>query len=532
MHFRADPLLSNISILIMNKSIFHLTNILFFLTYFGNAQAQSGTLDNTFGIGGRVTSSTPKSITFNSSDICQSLTIQPDGKILAAGFCLVADSSTGRSSMQMGIKRFNSNGTIDATFGLGGHVITSVSSKAVFSKAYSIKLQNDGKIVIAGTIGSYDNQLNQISGIGIVRYKSNGTLDSTFGTFGTVCYLDLGEFHSLAIQGDSKLVVAGFKGSNFILSRFNPDGTNDNSFGDSGTVNNSSIIGLAFAVAIQKNDGKIIVAGINGSQFALARYNINGGIDNSFGTNGIVNTLIGNYKCFANSVVIQNDGKIVAGGFSYNGTANNFALARYNTDGTLDSTFGNSGKLTTIIGNDSRCNQLILQTDNKIVAAGQSYDGIESTFCLTRYNKNGILDNSFGTGGKVTTSFGTSNCIANSIAIQNDGKIIAGGEVRNGPPSFALARYNNSITGINETINEENILEIYPNPNNGILSYRNQNDNSGCTKIEIYNIHGEIIYSSTSKIETSIDISNSPSGVYFIRFYSNGNVNTKRITKL
>ena len=284
---------------------------------------------------------------------------------------------------------------------------------------------------------------------------SDGSLDTSFGSGGTVTTVigSSNDFaYSTAIQSDGKIVAAGYSlnGSNsdFALARYNVDGSLDTSFGSGGKV--TTAIGLyedfAYSTAIQR-DGKIVVAGysFNGSNddFALARYNVDGSLDTSFGSGGKVTTAIGSSDEIY-SVVIQSDGKIVASGNSWNGSNDDFALVRYNVDGSLDTSFGSGGKVTTAIGpaNDY-ADSVVIQSDGKIVVAGASWNGENNDFALARYNVDGSLDTSFGIGGKVTTAIGSASDQALSMAIQSDGKIVAAGFSENeSDDDFALVRYN------------------------------------------------------------------------------------------
>ena len=273
------------------------------------------------------------------------------------------------------------------------------------------------------------------------------TLDNKFGGDGIVTtdfrnYSDDG--NSLALQSDGKILVAGsvkvndsVSGYDFGLVRYNVNGSLDNSFGSSGKVN-TDFTGYsdgAGSVTVQ-SDGKILVAGSvsnsnNGDyDFGLVRYNENGSLDNSFGSSGRVTTDFGGYLDGADSVTVQSDGKIlVAGSVSNSNNGDyDFGLVRYNENGSLDNSFGSSGK---VINDSVDSRSVTLQSDNKIIVAGDSG--------LVRYNENGSLDNSFGLSGKVTTGFGV-----NSVIVQNDNKIlVAGGATNsNGNGDFALVRYN------------------------------------------------------------------------------------------
>ena len=167
-----------------------------------------------------------------------------------------------------------------------------------------------------------------------------------------------------------------------------------------------------------------------------------GSLDAGFGTGGKVLTAVGSGSDDANAVALQSDGKIVVAGYSFNGANNDFALVRYNTDGSLDTSFDGDGKVITAIGTTSdAATAVAIQSDGKIVAAGVG----GNTFALVRYNTDGSLDMSFGTGGKVTTAIGSGD-IAHAVAIQSDGKIVAAGYSYNGDAvstvDFALVRYN------------------------------------------------------------------------------------------
>jgi uncharacterized delta-60 repeat protein len=141
-------------------------------------------------------------------------------------------------------------------------------------------------------------------------------------------------------------------------------------------------------------------------------------------------------------LAIQSDGKLVAAGYSYNSTPYVYTLARYNTNGSLDTTFGTGGKVTTAIGTViDKAVALAIQADGKLVAAGYSNNGTQTVFALVRYNTNGSLDTTFGTGGIVTTAIGT-NDVATSLAIQSDGKLVTAGYSYNGTDyDFTLMRY-------------------------------------------------------------------------------------------
>jgi uncharacterized delta-60 repeat protein len=303
--------------------------------------------------------------------------------------------------------------------------------------AYALAIQRDGKFVAAGLS-------RQPSGpsYALARYSAKGMLDRSFGRGGKVLTV-LGEFgvHSLAIQRDGKLVASG----SGALVRYRPDGRVDSSFGRDGRMTGGEF-------ALQK-DGKLVVNQLSGGHSVLARYTARGGLDRSFGRGGQVRTKVGGY------LAIQDDGKIVAASPNFSGGSNGFRVARFNADGTSDSSFGNRGKIVFGFGANSgpRLSAVAIRRDGKIVVAGEADF---SDFAVARVTAEGALDPSFGDGGRVLTDFTrASNCdgcqkskdSANALAIQRDGKIVVVGssDSQGGTDisdhsiyDFALARYN------------------------------------------------------------------------------------------
>jgi uncharacterized delta-60 repeat protein len=400
------------------------------------ATAAPGDLDPTFGSGGTVT--TPIG---SSSDEAAAVAIQADDKIVVAG------SSFNGSNDDFALARYTISGALDATFGTGGKVTTAIGSSS--DRAFAVAIQADGRIVVAGwsfTGSSVD--------FALARYTTSGALDGSFGTGGTVATPigSAADFATaVAIQSDGMIVAAGLSQNasgdyEFALARYTTSGALDGTFGTGGTV--TTAVGSsgdeANAVAIQ-SDGRIVVAGSSfGStdDFALVRYTTSGALDGSFGTGGKVTTPIGPSSDQATAVAIQSDGKIVAAGLSLNASGDyDFALVRYTTSGALDGLFGTGGTVTTPIGSaEDIANAVAIQADGKIVAAGYSHSG-SNHFALARYNPAGTLDGSFGTGGKVTTPIGVIDQ-AFGMAIQSDGKIVAAGSSQTSfNVDFALARY-------------------------------------------------------------------------------------------
>ena len=344
------------------------------------------------------------------------------------------------------VVRYNADGTLDTGFGTGGKVLTPVGT--LTDEAHSIALQDDGKIVVAGYASSGNNDF------AVVRYNADGSLDTGFGTGGKVTTpIGTGDdwAHDVTVQTDGKIVVAGYTkvslfDTDFALVRYNADGSLDTGFGTGGKVTTAfGTYDEAYSVTVQA-DGKIIVAGSanNGSEdFALVRYNTDGSLDSGFGTGGKVTTPIGAGTDTAYDVLVQSDGKIVVAGQA-SGTGYDFALARYNADGSLDAGFGTGGTVLNAVSSNNDFGRFVaLQSDGKIVVGGDSnHDDFDYDFALTRFNTDGSLDTSFGTGGIVFTQIGDADDFAHSIAVMPDDRIVVAGSANNGTnEDLAVARY-------------------------------------------------------------------------------------------
>lgn len=230
----------------------------------------------------------------------------------------------------------------------------------------------------------------------------------------------------------------------FVVARYTINGSLDTSFNSTGFVitNIGGATNSAQAVILQP-DGKIVAGGSNlvlgSNDFALVRYNTNGSIDTTFGTNGIVTTNFGSGSDSITHLALQTDGKIIAVGSVTIGGSVDFGLARYNSNGSLDNSFGTNGLVTTLIGTTDIPRAVLIQSDGKIVAIGQANIAGINEIALVRYNTNGFIDTTFGTNGLVITSFGPATAdIAFEAVLQPDGKIVIAGQSNT---DFALARY-------------------------------------------------------------------------------------------
>ncbi|MGB7201970.1 MAG: carboxypeptidase regulatory-like domain-containing protein [Pyrinomonadaceae bacterium] len=399
-----------------------------------------GSTDNSFGHLGRVVTRVS-----NFDDVANAVAIQSDGKIVAAGFSSNARAQDGPHS-DFALVRYNTNGSLDTSFDGDGIVTTKVLD--LHDSANAIVIQPDHKIVAAGS--SWNGKRNDFA---LVRYQGNGSLDHTFDRDGKVVISILNSdnlANDVAIQTDGNIVLAGqtrydSSYNRFALVRYHPNGFLDDSFGVGGIVTTrvSSTTDIARAVSIQ-TDGKIIAAGKSNYDFALVRYGTDGAIDTSFDSDGKAITNIGAQTSWALAVAIQADGKIVAAADIYTGLGRDFSLVRYDANGSLDNSFGNGGVVTTpILSDDDRVTSVAVQADGKVVAAGYSRIGGCSEFALVRYKTDGSLDSSFDGDGKVTTQALSDSSVANAVAIQTDGKIVAvGASFASSSYDFAVVRYN------------------------------------------------------------------------------------------
>jgi uncharacterized delta-60 repeat protein len=398
------------------------------------AQAAPGDLDPTFSTDGKQTTD------FGGNELATAMALQGDGKIVVVGY-------TGGADSDFALARFSPNGKLDTSFSGDGKQVTDLGGTA--DRAQGVALQGNGKIVVVGFAGTQSPGGDDFGDLVVARYNPNGSLDTRFSGDGKQT-TDFGgqasEATGVAIQGDGKIVDVGDVGDDdFALARYNPNGSPDTTFSGDG-MQTTSFLGfdLATGVALQGN-GKIVAVGSTfdgGSErdFALARYTTGGLLDMSFSGDGKQTTAFGG-SAAATAVTLQGNGKIVAVGGGGPG-GGDFALARYTPSGPLDTSFSSDGKQTTNLGGFDAAFGVALQGDGKIVAAGSGGPG-GGDFALARYNSNGSLNAGFSGDGKQTTNFGGVDR-ARGVAIQANGKIVAAGVDglgRDGTTDFALARY-------------------------------------------------------------------------------------------
>src|SRR6266496_299928 len=396
-------------------------------------------------------------IAADSSAYGNSVAAQRDGKILVAGYAQVAGGN------QFALVRYNSDGSLDTSLNGSGKLTTAVGAGAGDCHGEGVALQSDGKIVVAG----YSSNAGGWSCFTVLRYRTDGSLDTSFAESGKVTTnvgAKNGDAESVTMQSDGKIVVAGwFNASNndFAVVRYNANGTLDTSFNETGKATaDFGADGHGRSVAMH-GDGRIVVTGYTTKSYeskkecALACFKANGSLDTSFnGTGKVTTDFGGDGNAEGRSVAVQTDGKIVVVGYATAGGVEKFALARYNADGTLDTSFAGTGRVITAVGiSGSNATGVALQKDGKIVVAGYAVknSGTGYDFACVRYNTDGNVDQSFGDGGKIITSVGRGDGKANSLAVQEGKIIVAGsayvivaGSAYVGDSEFAVVRYDAS----------------------------------------------------------------------------------------
>jgi uncharacterized delta-60 repeat protein len=398
-----------------------------------SAPAAPGDLDPTFdGDGKRI-------LRFGGSDVGHAVAIQPDGKIVLAG-----DSVLEAGESQIAVARLNPDGSDDESFGVGGRSLIPFGDTA---RARAVALQSDGKIVVVGqTTMSSDNAGADMA---IVRLNSNGTPDGSFGAAGKffVGYEGVERAADVVIEPDGSIVVVGDTtgtgGLDFLVVRINSTGIFDPAAGDFATPVNFGGIDDGREALLQA-DGSIIAVGAttatddgSSEDFAATRLLPTGEIDPDFGASGVSNTGFGAREIGA-AAALQADGRIVIAGFNEAGGNLNFALTRLAPGGGVDSSFGSAGLATVDLLGVDIAQSTAIQPDGKILAAGyaRTNESSPADFGVARLNANGAPDASFGAGGASSFDFGGED-VGLDMALQADGRIVVAGASSG---SFAVAR--------------------------------------------------------------------------------------------
>lgn len=354
-----------------------------------------GRLDTTFGEQGR------SLISFGEFDYASAVSLQADGRILMAGYTVRSETDS-----DFALVRYDSDGRLDRSFSVDGVVTTSMGSRSDYASSLLLQpdgrivvagwtVKNDAASDSDFAVARYDTdgKLDK-------SFSGDGKVTTSLGT-------SVAEVYGVALQDDGKIVVAGYTmlsatDSDFAVARYETDGKLDKSFSGDGKATTSfgTLLDVARSIAVQP-DGKIVAAGYSlvseaDSDFAVVRYNSDGTLDTGFDGDGKAVTPVGLFDDRAQCVAIQPDGRILVAGYAQEGVDREVALVRYEGDGSLDMTFGDHGMVVTPIGtNELTGFDIALQSDGKIVIVTSVWNGADNDFAILRYDADGTLDLDF-----------------------------------------------------------------------------------------------------------------------------------------
>ena len=398
------------------------------------AAPSDGRIDTSFGTSGFTTTS------IGDDGLSHSIAVDSQGRIIAGGYAFFG------GVIKFTIARYTANGILDTSFGTAGLNTTTPGTEG--DEMFSIALDSQDRVIAGGyvTIGGANK-------FAVARYTSSGVLDTTFGTAGfNTSTTGTSDFiQTIAIDSQGRIIAGGFAtiggASKFAVARYTSSGILDTTFGTAGFT--TTTIGAHSAIAIIAFDsqGRIIAGGsadIGGAQkFAVARYTSSGVLDTTFGTAGFNTTSLGTVGEEIISIALDSQERIIAGGQAIIEGRCRFILARYTSSGILDTSFGTSGFTTTTPGTFDAISDIVLDSQERIIAGGLASDAGPSKFVLARYTRSGVLDSTFGTSGFITTTLDNPGSNIRSIALDSQGRVIAGGRVSRGgiESKFAIARY-------------------------------------------------------------------------------------------
>jgi uncharacterized delta-60 repeat protein len=405
----------------------------------------AGALDTSFATNGKAVTG------IGADDYAEAMAVQPDGKLVVAGHANMG----GTTGTDFVLVRYLRDGAIDTTFGTGGKVSTDIDGGS--DQAFAVALQADGKIVVAGS----NDVSPKGKSFALVRYNADGSLDATFGTGGKVVTSfgsQSDTAYAVVVQPDGRIVAGGHtntatRGVDFALARYQANGALDASFGANGQVVMPIHAGNSrdsiYALALQTTGGelKIVAAGGEGD-FTVARFNANGSIDAGFGIGQGLDAVFGTVIGAARAVIVTPDNKIVVSGHA----DHDFAVLQLSEDGIADAGFGGTGRVVTKVSttNWDEAHAVVRQADGKIVVGGWVYAGNSSSgdFVVVRYNTDGTLDAGFGTGGITITAVapGTKADEGRALVLQSDERVptvrsLLAGSANDANQDFAVTRY-------------------------------------------------------------------------------------------
>ena len=463
---------------------------------------------------------------YANTDVVNDIAVQANNKIIAVGTAFTA-----AWNVDLKIIRLNEDGTLDATFGDAGVVTYAPDGMSYYeAHAMAVTILADGKILVAGGVLNSDGNLNVL----LIKLNSDGSFDNTFGT-GGISQTALGTAASIAedviIDTDGKILIAGQSdNSDFrhapTIARFNSDGSLDLTFATDGFTQLPVVSSdNEYSSICLQSDGKIVVSGHYASSSwvyvtLIARYNTDGTLDATFGTDGTAMVNLNDFDDEFFGMGINSNNEIIVGGFTTGMTSYDMLLMKYDQNGALVTTFGDNGMV--VYNHNSTAYNVIydltIQADNKIVAVGSSGELApgNNDWAILRFNDDGSLDNTFGSDGITTTDFFGEQDEAQSVALCGNDKIYVGGKTLNssvGVRDFTVARYTNDLHVGVKTL--ENSGLTITSLCNGIYQVKSPEK---ATAVDVFTLAGiKIATYDVNDSECTVNLQKQPAGIYMYR---------------
>ncbi len=497
-----------------------------------------GDLDPTFGENGIVQTMVAPNESWE-ADMVRGILELSNGKILACGTARF--SGMYRKSAYV---MYNADGSIDTSFGNNGMILITPEGTEAYYQNYAADAVElpDGSIISSGHV---HNAAVDLSRPYLVKFK-DGQIDTSFGNNGIALgwlQYNLGE--KMVLQEDGKIVISGYLNDNISAVRFNADGSMDNTFGENGYA---EIIvpgaeGYSFAkdIVLQK-DGKILLGAYydeSGNwKWVVVRLNTDGSLDSTFGEGGLSKLSVGYGHDFVLGIDVQEDGKIVVGGHSWDANdpvlRYSLAIARLNEDGSIDTSYGNNGifRKGFIPEGCSYLTGLEVAPNGKVYASFSAQENIPGysfkyDIGVVSLNEDGTLNDEFAGQGYVITDLNQQEDHSQCMALQSDGKILQGAMSfsDNGTP-FVIARYITDITSdINSAFENKASFVVYPNPVQDVLNIAFD----GNFKVQVYDMSGRLVL--TSNNNRTINVKGIAAGSYIVKLTADGKTYTERFIK-
>jgi len=488
--------------------------------------ALSQTLDTTFGTNGIVVTDLTTQV-----DAVGDLVVRDNGKIVASGI--------GGSFITLA--QYLTDGTLDNSFGTSGKLITNYRSGFMNGAFSPIAIQTDGKILLC-----VNNNIQNVNNFVLARYDASGTsLDTTFGTNGIVNNNQFNGFGNarniidMDLLPNGKIIVTVNAYNSILLYRFNSNGTLDLTFGLYGISTITVPLDYTYfhpiAASINANGTIALLTNITDPlysdiNYAVVQLNSDGIINTNFGNNGIVIGDLGTtQQDNPTNIRLQNNGKIIVSGNTTTSSNGRFVVIRHNSDGSLDTTFNTTGITSVITGGSYRtAADVFIDSNSKIVVAGS----IGDDFACWRLNDDGTIDASFGLNGIYKKDFGNSSYdYGTQITQQSDGKYVIAGYTSFfcSDRAFGLTRISSNQALSNNDFEMKESIKIYPNPTNSSV---NISSDSTINRLVLYDIQGRILETNlVQESNSKIDISSRPKGVYFLKIDTQQGSKTEKIIK-